>query len=190
MKNIVLVLGLVAAAEVVAFGLSPTLPQVEFLDTETVTNVPIPSLAQYVRRYTFSMSFAATSSNNVEIAFGTDADNDDALSDDEVSLAAGWDCGEWFIMNTATGERFTADGANGLHDFVGSILLRADGRARTVTFHDGTTPLFPGFSATARSWEIPSDWDMVRLVGRGENIRTGERFSISAIAPGFAIRLE
>ena len=33
---------------------------VEFLDTETVTNVPIPSLTQYVRRYTFSMSFTAT----------------------------------------------------------------------------------------------------------------------------------
>ena len=78
MKNIVLVLGLglVATAKVFAFGLSPTLPQVEFLDTEGVTNVPIPSLAQNVRKCTFSMSFTGTSSNNVEIAFGTDADND------------------------------------------------------------------------------------------------------------------
>lgn len=166
------------------------LPPVEFLDTEVVTNVSIPSLTQGVRKYSFLMAFNATTSNNVEIAFGMDEDGDGTLCDDEVSLSAGWDCGEWFIMNVATGERFADIGANGPHELNGGILLRADGRVRSVAFCDDITPLFNTLSTSAKSWKFPASWNTARLVGRGDNIRTGERFYISATPQGFAIRLQ
>lgn len=190
MRNVVLVLGLIAAATACAASVAPTLPPVEFLDTEVVTNAPIPSLAQETRRYTFSMAFTGTPSNNVEIAFGVDADHDGALADDEVALSAGWDCGEWFIENAKTGERLSAAGADGQHELLGGIVLCADGRTRSAALLDGPTPIFPSLPTTARSWTFPDAWDKVRLVGRGENIRTGERFFITATAQGFAIRLQ
>ena len=129
-------------------------------------------------------------SNNVEIAFGMDVDGDGTLCDDEVSLSAGWDCGEWFIMNVATGERFADIGANGPHELNGGILLRADGRVRSVAFCDDTTPLFNTLSISAKSWKFPAPWNTARLVGRGDNIRSGERFYMSATPQGFAIRLQ
>ena len=67
------------------------------------------------------MTFSGTASNNVEIAFGTDADGDGALSVDEIGLSAGW--------------------------------------------------------------------NMVRLVGRGENIRSGEHFHVMATSHGISLRL-
>ena len=190
MRNAVLVIGLIAAATACAASVAPTLPPVESLDTETVANAPVPSLAQETRRYSFSMAFSGTPSNNVEIAFGVDADHDGALADDEVALSAGWDCGEWFIENAKTGERLSAAGADGQHELLGAIVLRADGRTRSAALLDGPTPIFPSLPTTARSWTFPEAWDMARLVGRGENIRAGERFSISATAPGLAIRLQ
>lgn len=153
MRLSIFIIALMAAASGFAANLAPTLPQVAFLDTETVTNVPIPSLAQDVRKYAFSMSFAGTPSNNVEIAFGA--------------------------------------GADGRHELLlCDILFRADGRVREVSFRDGSAPLFPEPAASAKSWGFPSAWNVARLAGRGENIRTGERFSISATIPGFAIRMQ
>ena len=189
MRSVALVLGLAAAAIVCAAEVAPMLPPVEFLDTEVSTNVPIPSLAQRTREYAFSMSFNATPSNNVEIAFGIDADGDGALCDDEVSLSAGWDCGEWFVANAATGERLADAGADGPHELLGEIHIRADGRVKSAAFRDGTTPLFVPLAASVESWDFSAAWNMVRIVGRGENVRSGERFHISATVRGFAIRL-
>ena len=146
------------------------LPPVEFLDTEVVTNVSIPSLTQGVRKYSFLMAFNATTSNNVEIAFGMDEDGDGTLCDDEVSLSAGWDCGEWFIMNVATGERFADIGANGPHELNGGILLRADGRVRSVAFCDDITPLFN--TSLQHSLDICEIMEIPCLMEHGTTSRT------------------
>ena len=190
MRNAVLVIGLIAAATASAASVAPTLPPVEFLDTEVVTNVAISDVSREARRYAFSLSFVGSASNNVEIAFGTDTDGDGALSDEEVEFSAGWDCGEWFTSNAITGERLVAEGADGSHEFVGGVYLRADGRVRAAVFRNGVASLFPALAAAAKLWSFPATWNMVRLVGRGENIRSGERFYISATVPGFAIRLQ
>ena len=190
MKATILLLCAAAAVAASAANLAPVLPPVEFLDTEVVTNVAIQAASQEARRYAFALSFVGSASNNVEIAFGADTDGDGALSDEEVEFSAGLDCGEWFTSNAITGERLAVESAAGAHEFVGGIYLRTDGRVRAAVFRDGVTPLFPALAAAAKSWSFPAAWNMVRLVGRGENIRSGERFYISATVPGFAIRLQ
>ena len=50
----------------------PELPPVEYLDTETVTNVPFTAWQDHLRYFTFKLAFNATPSNNVEMAFGMD----------------------------------------------------------------------------------------------------------------------
>ena len=97
-SSIAVFLATVAAAT----DIRPVLPPVEYPDTEVVTNVAV--LAQGSCEYAFELAFLGTASNNVEIAFGTDADGDGALSLDEIGLSVGWNCGEWFVMNAATGE--------------------------------------------------------------------------------------
>ena len=189
MKNILTFsIAVVATTVAAAADIRPVLPPVHHLDTEVVTNVAVS--AQGSREYAFELTFSGTASNNVEIAFGADADGDGALSVEEIGLSAGWDCGEWFVMNAATGERVSVSAAEGAHSLVGMIRLRTGGRVREIAFLDDAAALFPTLQGVARAWAFPAGWNMARLVGRGENVRSGEQFYISATPQGFAIRLQ
>ena len=179
-----------AAMAVVAADVWPVLPPVEHLDTEVVTNLVISIAAQGLREYTFELTFSGTASNNVEMAFGTDTDGDGALSVDEIGLSAGWDCGEWFVMNAATGEQVSASAADGAHSLVGKIRLRMGGSVREIAFRDDAAELFPTLQSAVRAWAFPVGWNMVRLVGRGENVRSGEHFHVTASSHGIALRLK
>ena len=179
----------VAAMTAAAADVRPVLPPVQHLDTEVVTNVAISAAAQGAREYAFELSFSGTASNNVEIAFGADANGDGALSSDEIGLSAGWDCGEWFVMNAVTDERVSVEAADGAHSLVGMIRLRTNGRVREISFGDGPATLFPALQSAALGWTFPVAWNMVRLVGRGENVRAGEQFHVAASSHGLMFRL-
>ena len=178
-----------AAMVAAAADIRPVLPPVQHLDTEVVTNVTISAAAQGSREYAFELSFPGTASNNVEIAFGADADGDGALSSDEIGFSVGWDCGEWLVMNAATDERVSVEAADGTHSLVGMIRLHTNGRVREISFGDGSATLFPALQSAARSWTFPVGWNMVRLVGRGENVRSDEQFHVSATCHGLMFHL-
>ena len=179
----------VAAMTAAAADVRPVLPPVQHLDTEVVTNVAISVAAQGSREYAFELSFSGTASNNVEIAFGVDADGDGALSSNEIGLSAGWDCGEWFVMNAATDERVSAEAADGAHSLVGMIRLHANGRVREISFGYGSATLFPTLQSAAQSWTFPVAWNVIRLVGRGENVRASEQFHVTTTSHGLMFRL-
>ena len=187
-RTTILLSSLILSFVATATDIRPVLPPVEYPDTEVVTNVAVS--AQGSREYSFELAFSGTASNNVEIAFGADVDGDSALSLDEIGLSAGWDCGEWFVMSAATGERESALAAEGTHSLVGTIRLRTSGRVREIAFRDGAAALFPTFQGVARAWAFPVDWNTVRLVGRGENIRSGEQFYVTATSNGITLRLK
>ena len=187
-RTTILLSAFILSSSAAAADIRPVLPPVHHLDTEVVTNVAVS--AQGSREYSFELAFSGTMSNNVEIAFGADADGDGALSVDEIGLSAGWDCGEWFVMNTAIGERVSVSAAEGAHSFVGTIRLRMSGRVREIAFRDGAAALFPMLHGAARTWSFPAGWNMVRLVGRGENVRSGEQFHVTATNHGITLRLK
>ena len=74
----------------------PEMPEAEWDDTEVVTNAALPAARADSRVFAFTLELDATASNNVEVAFGHDADHDGVLSRGEAGLLVGWDCGEWF----------------------------------------------------------------------------------------------
>jgi hypothetical protein len=49
--------------------------------------------------------------------------------------------------------------------------------------------VFHDLAAESPSWLHSTNWNMVRLVGRGENVRTGERFLVKMKTAGFSFRL-
>ena len=57
----------------------PVLPPVEYIDTETTTNVPFMAWQEHVGKFKFSLTCRTTATNNVQFAFGRDADDDGAL---------------------------------------------------------------------------------------------------------------
>ena len=92
---------LVAAASVAATMNVAPLSAPEFADTEVSTNVCLVvtqklSAGDNRRCFDVSLSLVATPTNNVEIAFGVDADGDGVLGRRERDFVLGWDCGAWF----------------------------------------------------------------------------------------------
>ncbi len=74
-----------------------SLPPREHADTEVVTNVPFGAAMDRTGDFNFSLSFNGTPSNNVEMAFGVDANADGVLSVAETEMSIVWDCGEWKV---------------------------------------------------------------------------------------------
>ena len=77
------------------------LPAAEYADTEVSTNVCLVvtqklSAGDNRRCFDVSLSLMATPTNNVEIAFGVDIDEDGVLGRRERDFVLGWDCGAWF----------------------------------------------------------------------------------------------
>ena len=207
---------LVCAITLSALGLPPVrpvLPPVEHLDTETVTNVPFTAYQPHLRHFIVKLAFNATPSNNVEMSFGTDGSTgttgilpvgngstgttgvppveDGALSPDECDLVVGWDCGAWFVEDGATGERVTAAPAGdfGAHELVVRVRLRRGGAIDDVRFLDNGAEVFSELVASKPSWLHASGWNRLRLVGRGENVRAGERFFAQVTPDGTSVRM-
>ena len=232
-------------ASVSVFALSPVwpvLPPVEHLDTETVTNVSFSAWQPHLRYFTFKLAFNATSSNNVEVAFGTDGNTgttgilpvggsgvsplqsdstgttgvspvggsgvsplqsgstgttgvspveDGQLSPEERDLVVGWDCGMWFVENGTTGERVTAAPAGGCGAHELTVRMRIDhhGAVDNVLILDNGVEVFAEFAATKPQWLHSPAWNRLRLVGRGENVRAGERFFAQITPQGTSVRL-
>ena len=178
----------------------PTLPPMAYLDTETVTNVPFTAWQQHLRYFTFRLAFNATPSNNVEMAFGTDRSTgttgilpveDGVLSPDERDLVVGWDCGAWCVENGATGERLTAApaGGCGVHELAVRVRIDHQGTVDDVRFLDNGTEVFAELAASKPLWLHSSGWNRLRLIGRGENIRAGERFFAQIMPQGTSVKL-
>lgn len=77
----------------------PTPPPSEYADTESrfdfaVTNWP--GLGRHIKLW---LSAVTTPSNNVQIAFGRDANADGTLAPHEIQIVAGFDCGSWFVRD-------------------------------------------------------------------------------------------
>ena len=90
------------SAGVLAFALSasaamrilPTPPPSGFIDTEASTNTFFAPLQEDTRQYVVRFSGDFSPSNDLEVAFGGDANGDGDLSPEETEARFGVDCGE------------------------------------------------------------------------------------------------
>jgi len=175
-----------------ALGASPmanvAMPAVAHVDTEVTTNVVISSWQRGAAKFAFSLSCIATPSNNVEVAFGTDADGDGALAVGETDLVVGWDCGRWFIHHAIYDERFEVGAAP--DESVGSLsweyrLTAAELPARLSVKGDGST-IFGPLCEDSPAWLYDRSWNLMRLTGRGLDSQ-GTIFSIGTPSDPTAI---
>ena len=167
-----------------------SLPSVAHADTEVVTNVPLPSLSRRAAKFAFSLGCRATPTNNVEIAFGTDADSDGVLSPRETRLVVGWDSGFWFVKRGFVSERLVAwspstDEAKML-SWEMALGLRA--APRRLVVREGTEPLDFALSTVPHNWLFNSDWNLMRLTGRGLDVQN-ESFSVQFMPESFTVIL-
>lgn len=72
-----------------------------YADTEVSTNFPVVIDFREMSRYIIDLSLDASHSNSVEVAIGTDADDDGNLAPEEAACTFGCDCGTWFCRENA-----------------------------------------------------------------------------------------
>ena len=137
MKSLGIMSLLLASAGAWARAVVPaSLPPAVHADTEVMTNVPFTVALDVSGRFAFDLVCRATPSNNVEVAFGTDANGNGVLEPEETDRVVGWDCGSWFTRKGADGACQMENGEwkieNGVEPEVRTLSWRV--RVRT----DGT----------------------------------------------------
>lgn len=153
----------------------PELPSATFTDTEISTNVAITVWTEHIRTFGIVLSLDATPSNNVEVAFGNDADADEQLTDEETDLTLGWDCGAWFVVSDEPTNSFTAiaSGNTGIRREISFIVyLDSNGYPRHLdTFADGVPISFAGLDGSSPpEWLFSKTWNMLKITARGVDV--------------------
>jgi hypothetical protein len=159
---------------------------------EVSQDVRLPARSSDSRIFKVEFTFMATASNNVQIAFGKDVNNDGKLPAEETSATVGWDCGRWFLQSGDLRTVFTNTPSGGeamSRTLRMSVRLNADGEAIALSFKDqaGSALTFGGLGGVP-TWVNPKEWNMAALTARGWGER-GETAQISFILDGTHILL-
>ena len=196
-KSVLLVL--VAASRAMAGSVEvAALPEWSFADTEVSTNCPLRIACADMLRFSFSMALAATPSNNVQVAFGRDANTNGVLEAEEQGLVLGWDCGAWAMrkgLGAADGReawggdrRIEPTTGAAVKDFEGEVWIRRRGVGKAA-FSENGQPLDFGLGDEPPNWLFDRDWDMLRATVRGVDTFDGRlRARIGAVGTVVIIR--
>jgi hypothetical protein len=150
------------------------LPAPSYADREASGDAALPPTNRMdnLRTFRLEMTFEATPSNNVQVAFGRDnRPADGALAAEETDFIIGWDCGEWFIRPQGLRERYAVPAAatDGTHTLTAAIRVSATGVCQPPTFKDGNAAFaFPGLALTPfPGWLKPDLRTHLRVTVRG-----------------------
>ena len=156
-------MGLLVLALCVAGGLPPW----ETVDTEVSTNCPFAVEKANVKHLRIGLDCVGTPSNNVQVAFGRDANTNGVLEVGETGFAVGWDCGEWVLRDSGTNEWYAASVTTNDMKSLALDLGIARAKLRRVSATENGEVL---------AWEVPgglpeslrcAGWDTLRLTVRG-----------------------
>lgn len=149
------------------------LPAPSFADREMSGEAVLPAgRADNLRVFRLEMTFDATASNNVQVAFGYDTmPADGILSAEETAYIIGWDCGEWFLRPQGLRERYAVAAAitNGIHTLTAAIRVNPQGVCLPPVFKDGAAAFtFGGLVLSPfPDWLKPDSWTNLRVTVRG-----------------------
>lgn len=146
---------------------APTMPESTHDDTEVVTNFALPTICADSRVFAFALELDATPSNNVEVAFGRDADGDSMLSRSEATMLVGWNCGVWEIVDCATGDVFSESGQPGNAVLNWRLKFSSSGVPVSLEASISGNDAFTALSEHPPQFLLSPDWDKIRITCRG-----------------------
>lgn len=177
-----------AAAASARTILVPAQPVSEFADTEVSTNIVLHASRTDTREFGIHIQLDGTQTNDLEVAFGRDANTNGVLEVDEVEAVYGWRAGRYFVENVRAWERIESEAATNALCGVCDIHLennssvvprrftatcgispeRSEPRQRSL---EGCVAAFPELATTPPpAWLFREEWDMVRVTRRGAGV--------------------
>lgn len=147
------------------------LPAWVFADTEVSTNVPFAFPQVNVKHFFLSMELAGTPSNNVQVAFGRDANTNGVLEVEEAGFAIGWDCGRWKVRGGLGGLGSLEWGAEEVTTNRVKVLdvdlHVANAKGRRIVSAENGVALDWGEDRKLPRTMYDNSWDTLRLTVRG-----------------------
>ena len=142
-----------------------SLPQVEHLDCEVSTNAVL-AISPDMSEIEFTLSIFSTSSNVVEVAFGTDTDLDGDISRKETELIVGCECSVWQIVDPKNGNKYIYGEASGDSEFKWNAWMAMNQDSKKINVWMNRQPIFA---------QLPSDmfvfkrsWTHFKIISRGK----------------------
>ena len=171
MKALLLVAGVFFASAAFARQIViPALPVSSFADTEVSTNVVIHEGRTDVRNVQIHFQLEGPPTNNLEVAFGCDANTNGVLDVSEIETVYGWRAGRYFVENVRAWERIETPAVATALCGVIDIQLQNDKHfvPRSFAATCGGELAFETLSTTPPpTWLFRNEWNMVRVVRRG-----------------------
>ena len=163
----------------------PQLPASESPDTEVSTNLVFDTGSENENAFTLTIELDATASNNVEVAFGVDANGNATLDFEEREFSAGWDCGAWYYRDYRFGASEAAEFADGRRKLCWTFSLKGDAReVRHSEAVDGGSAI--PFSAAPTFFNRA--WNIAQVTVRGKPAAQ-ECIAASLSSVGFTVRV-
>ena len=173
----------------------PGLPAPSYADREVSFDTALPAgRLENMRVFRLELTFDATPSNNVQVAFGRDnLPADGFLADEETDFIIGWDRGQWFLRPQGLRERyaFPPAASGGTRTLTAEIRVDAQGTPKPAVFRDGGTAFaFPGLALSpVPGYLRPGLWDCLSVTARGCD-STNETVSARFLPDGARIILK
>ena len=136
-------------------------------DTEFETNIIADAWDDFDRIMGIRLEFNTSPSNNVQAAFGVDANHDGVLSIEESEFTVGWDCGSWFVSGYGVEFAEPATVQTGRKSFSWSARLDEGGRLCELNAKDGNAAVLSSLTGNIPEWICRRNWDTIRLTVRG-----------------------
>ena len=166
------------------------MPVSPFADTEVSTNMVINKAD--INYVDLKFTFCGTPTNNLEMAFGTDANTNGVLEAEEVGARFGWRAGCYFIENPLTGEVLDGDVLNPIQSFSVDMHLEvrySSQQVRKVVVSGVNAAEFGALATNVPpAWIWRREWNMMRATRRGTE-PPSDWIEYSASHRGFAIRM-
>ena len=118
-----------------------SLPQIEHSDCEVSTNIVLATSPE-MSEMEFTLSLFSTSSNVVEVAFGTDADLDGDISRKETELVVGSECGVWQIVDPKDGNKYNYAESLGENEFKLKARMPKNYDSKRINVRMNSQPVF------------------------------------------------
>ena len=146
------------------------LPPAAYADTEVSSNVVFNATRGDAKFFDVRLELTGTVSNNVQIAFGRDADGDGDLALEETGLVLAWRGGRYCVEDVPESERIVEAAASesyGLRFLHMRVMTGRDFKPRTASFTNEAGPCFAGLSASAPDWLYRPEWNLLKVTRRG-----------------------
>ena len=153
--------------------LVPTQPVSPYLDTEVSTNFALHAGRTDTWGFDLRIQIAGTPTNDLEVAFGVDANTNGVLEVEEIETVYGWRGGRYFVENVPAWERIEVEAITNVLCGVCDIHLENNASVVPKRFAAtcGGVAAFGGLATIPPpAWLFKREWDMVRVVRRGMGV--------------------